>query len=315
MIDLQVFFDGLFQDPKITHPRLCKFAMDNVHNMSNNNPGNIYDDAITATTAAATNLDSFTVQKIADLGSRKGGTTAKDHRRRDIEIYVANRIGWTRALFGGKDDPRFVDTFPQGMKAFYSTTDAIFEDNVTSLIKKAHLYTTELGPVFETDLIALKANYVSAGTTQALQKTAVRSDIVTEQMAADVLSDQLTDNVLLIARHNRRSTTAVSLYFNTTLLFAPKTKEIKKGKLTGSSESEICKIEYAEGKHIHILNTGATRLTFGMKLNDQKVGNIVSLESCQKSDEPMSYYFGNGTSLYVINNGTTEGMFRMEIVM
>jgi hypothetical protein len=315
MIDLQVYFDGLFQDPKITHPRLVVFAVDNVHNMDNNNPGHIYDDAITATTAAAANLESFTTQKIADLGSRKGGTTAKKLRRRDVEVYIGNRIGWVRALLGGKNDPRFVDTFPQAMKAFYHTADIVFEENLTSLIKKAHFYITELGADFETDLIALKAAYVNAETAQGVKKTAVRSDIVTEQMAADVLSDQLTDNVLLIARHNRRSTTAAGLYFNVALLYPPKTKEIKKGKPAANSEVEICNIVYAAGKYLHIINLGATILVFGMKLNGQKVGNTVTLAPNQKSAEAMSYYFSNGTSLYVINHGNSEGMFRMEIVM
>lgn len=315
MIDLQVFCDGLFREPKITFSRLVVFANDNANNMENNDPTHIYTDAIAATRSAALNLDSLTTKKTIDVGSRMGGTSAKDQARRNIEIYVANHIGWARALFGGKTDPRFVATFPQGMKAFYGKQNDIFENNLDALIEKSHVYVSVLGVDFETNLNTLKAAYASADTTQGTQKTDVRTDIVTEQMAADVLSDQLTDNVLLIAHNNRRSTTAITLYFNVALLFPIKRKEIKKGKPSANTEVDICKIEYTAGKVVHILNNGATRLVFGMKLNNQKVGNTVTVEPGQTVKHPFSFFFTNGTSLYVINTGNTEGMFKMDIVM
>ena len=315
MIDLQTFFDGLFLDTKITHPRLVLFAFDNVANMTNNNPGGIYTDAIEATNAAAENLDSICAQKAGTKGTRKGGTTAKDLARRDAEIYIANHTGWARALFGGKNDPRYVATFPQGMKAFYNVPDPVFDDNLKALIEKANTYKAILGDAFETDLTLLLNNFKTAGETHTTQTADVRTIIVTEQMAADVLSDQLTDNLLLIARNNRRSKTAAKLYFNVDLLYPHKLKEIKKGTPAANSETEICPIEYTEDKRTHILNNGAARLTFGMKLNGLKVGKTIALDPGQKANEPFSFYFSNGTSLYVVNNENIEGMFRLEIIL
>jgi len=313
MVNLQIFFDGLFLDYRITYPRLVNFAQDHSSSMSNNNPGHIYDDAITATNAAALNLETLISVKSGAKGARKGGTEAKNIARVNAEVYIGNKIGWCRSLFGGKKDPRFIETFPQLMNAFYPVSDQIFEENLTTLISKAHLYASVLGPEFEDDLTALKEDYVNSITKHEDQNTEVRTDIVTVQMAADVLSDQLTDNVLLVARHNRRSLTAAILYFNVALLYPAKRKEFYKRTIPAKTEADICNIIYEPGKIIVITNTGAVKLTFGMKLAGDKVGQTVTLEHGENSVQRFYYYFTNGTSLYVINDETTKGMFRLDI--
>ena len=313
-IDLQILFDGFFIDPKITHSRLSVFAKDAIFNMIHNNPGGIYDDSIDSTQAAIDNLDSIMSSKTGDKGSRKGETSARNIARRNIEIYCANRIGWARTLFGGKKDARFIATFPKLTRAFYNVPAPKFEDNIEALIGKAHLYSSVLGTDFETDLTTLFNAYSNADASQGTFNTAVRTDIVNEKMDADVLSDQLSDNALLIARNNRKSQTAAKLYFNVDLLYPHTKKEIHKGKPAAHSETEVCPIKYSEGKSVHIYNTGACRLSFGMKLNGIKVGETTTLEHGEKSSQKFDFYFTNGTSIYVENDTDIDGMYQLNIV-
>jgi hypothetical protein len=313
MINIQIFFDGLFLDEEITYPRLLTFAEDNEASMTNNNPGNIYDDNIAATKAARLNLEAMITGKTGAKGTRKGGTEAKNINRTNAEIYIGNNIGMVRSKFGGKHDPRFIATFPQLMNAFYPVTDKVFLENLEALIVKAHLYTSVLGPDFETDLTALKNHLSLSASDHENQNTEVRTAIVTTQMAADVLSDQLTDNVLLIARNNRRSQTAAALYFNTSLLYAKKRKEFYRRNILANSEADICKITYEPDKIVEFINKGASILTLGMKLAGDRVGQRFQLQPGQKITKRFSDFFTNGDFFYVHNDGEMKGMFRLEI--
>jgi len=312
--DLQKMFDSIFYDKNITHERLSICAEDHEIRMINNNPGDIYHDSIDAIHAARLNLDSFRNKKFLDKGTRKGGTSAKDDCRALIEVYVANNIGYCRSKFGGKDNYRYIATFPQGMKAFYNVSDKNFETSVENLISNAHTYVGVLGNTFESELNALYHNYTVADATHGTQMVAYSNDIVTEQMAADVLADQMMDDALLIARNNRRSTTAAQVYFNTALLFPKKGTEIYEGNVPAQSRQEVCDIVYSAGKHTHIHINGAVALTFGMELNGMRVGKLFTGEPDDRLDIAFSDYFTNGTKIYVLNESDMEGMFRMEIV-
>ena len=315
MLDLQRFFDGLFLEKAITHLRLVDFARDNVRNMSivANNPGGIYDDLITATTAAADNLAILSTTKTTDKGSRKGGTSAKDLARTNLEVYVANRYGWARALFGGKNDPRFIATFPSTLRVLiYAPGDDQFEQNILALIAKAHTYATDL-PGFEAALISLNNIFTSADTTHGSQTSAVRNDIVTLETAAEALSDQLTDNVLEIAHNNRHSTTAKYTYFNETLLYPQHRLERKKGEPAKNSETDI-PIEYFAGKIAKFHNTGAVSLTIGMKLRGVKVGSSFTVEHGHTIRERFDDFFTNGDNLYILNENDTPGIYQLDII-
>ncbi len=315
MINLQNFFDGLFINKNITHTRLVAFALDNVRNMSipANNPGGIYDDEISATQAAADNLSTFLTTKTGDKGSRKGGTSAKDLARTNVEVYVANRKGWARALLGGKTDPRFIATFPAPLSAMiYNPSDDVFDTNIQALIAKAHLYATQL-PGFETDLTTLYNTFHTADNTHGSQTSAVRTDIVTVDTAAEALDDQLTDNVLMIAHNNRRSQTAAYVYFNVTLLYPEHRLERKKGEPAGRSTTDI-PIDYFAGKRTHFHNKGATTLKIGMKLQGLPVGTIFTVAPDGRINKEFSEYFSNGDNLYIVNEDNVPGMYQLDIV-
>jgi len=312
--DLQKMFDGIFYDKNITHERLINCAADHEIRMINNNPGDIYHDSIDAIHASRLNLDSFRKKKFLDKGARKGGTSAKDDCRGLIEVYIANNIGYCRSKFGGKDNFRYIATFPQGMKSFYRASAKNFETSVENLISNAHTYVAVLGNTFESELNALYHNYTLADATHGTQMVVYSNDIVTEQMAADVLADQMMDDALLIARNNRRSTTAAQVYFNTALLFPKKGTEIYEGNVPAQSRQEVCDIVYSAGKHTHIHINGAVALTFGMELNGMRVGKLFTGEPDDRLDIAFSDYFTNGTKIYVLNETDIEGMYRMEIV-
>ena len=230
MIDLQNFFDGLFLEIKITHARLSDFAKDCITKMMSNNPGSIYDGSITATTIASDNFFTAIGKKKGDKGTKKADTSAKSAARIAIEVFVGNKIGFSRDAFGGKKDPRFIETFPELMGAFYDIDDTNFDINVGVLIEKVTKYVLVLGSTFLDDLTTLFGKYSTASTDQGTGITTVNTDITNEEALAIILSDQLTANLLLIARNNRRSLTAKDLYFNVLLLYPQKRKQIKKGK-------------------------------------------------------------------------------------
>lgn len=315
MIDLEIFFIGLFLGIDITHARLIVFGLDNRARMVLNNPDGIYDDAIEATEVAANNLNAIIHLKKSDKGTRIGATSNKGIARTNIEVYIGNKIGVARDKFGGRNDPRFKATFPDKMKGFYKVQETDFSTNVAVLIAKAHQYTLVLGPEIETNLTILYNIYTQASSTQMDDNAKLGADIVNEQMAADVLSDQLTDNVLMIAHNNRRSATAAQLYFDTNLLYPKQQKQIKKGTPAPNTETEVCEIVYSPGKITHIFNKGIAALIFGMKLNGDKVGETVTVAPGAKVSVPYSYYFFNGTSFYVKNGSDSNGIYQFTITM
>jgi len=314
MIDIQRFFDIMFLEKNITHGRLILFGRENELRMINNNPDGIYNDSIDATHSAIENLDMIMKQKTFNKGQRKGGTSAKVQARGLIEVYIANNIGFARSKFGGKDDSRFITMFPNLMKSFYHVADIIFETHVKALIQQAHNYASVLGNDFENDLTNLYNNYSVADETHGSQMVAYSNDIVTEQMAAEALADQLTDNVLVIAHHNRGSNIAAQIYFNPALLYPSKRKSRVKASVPAFTEQEVCEIDYSPGKHTHIHNNGACPLTFGMKLNGEKVGRTITLMPDKKFKGEFNYYYTNGTSFYVINESEMAGQFKFNIV-
>ena len=313
MIDLQRYFEGLFLETIIIFSRLIAFARDNANNMENNNPGGIYDDSVVATRECATNLEIISSQKLTDKGTKVGGTDAKDLARANLTVYIANQIGWCRSLFGGKNDVRFKATFPNLMKSFYNKSDVVFKESVDALIAKAHTYSSVLGADFESKLTAFLLVYTNASTAHGTQMSDVKTDVITEQMAADALSDQLTDNLLLIARNNRRSKTAATLYFTVSLLYPAKRKKIYKGTVAAHGIKDLCDIEYTASKHAKFKNKGSTRLILGMKLNNEKVGELLIIEPSTEVDVEFSYFYSNGDCFYVVNDGEVEGIYQLTI--
>jgi len=314
MIDLQNFFDGLFLEIKITHARLSDFAKDCITKLMANNPGSIYDGSITATTIASDNFFAAIGKKKGDKGTKKADTSAKGAARIAIEVFVGNKIGFSRDAFGGKKDPRFIETFPELMVAFYQADDTNFDVNVGVLIEKVTKYVLILGSTFLDDLTTLFEKYSTASTDQGTGITAVNTDITNEDALAMILSDQLTANLLLIARNNRGSLTAKDLYFNVPLLYSQKRKKIKKGTPEAHTDKDICEIEYAGSKHTKIQNKGAVKLIFGMKLLNVKVGREFTVLPNETINPSFLDYFTNGDTLYVINPEDSIGMYQMDII-
>jgi len=314
MENLNVFFDSIFNKERITHERMYTFAIDHISRMQTNNPGDIYNIQIGLTQTAADKLKSKITKQTGDTGTRIGGTSAKDGKRAAIEFYVGNQIGVARGAFGGKADPRFIETFPELMNAVYGVTDVTFDTNIAALITKAHKYVAVLGSDFEDTLTTMYAEYTTADSSHVTETTAVSTDKTTEAEAALALSDQMTDNAADIGKNNRRSTTAQALYFNVSLLEGAQTKQVKKGTPEAHTDKDICEIEYAGSKHTKIQNKGAVKLIFGMKLLNVKVGREFTVLPNETINPSFLDYFTNGDTLYVINPEDSIGMYQMDII-
>ena len=314
MIDFQKISDGFFNDEKITPDRLHTYAIDNIKRMKINNPGNVYDTNIIETQKKADALKASKVTKTSDTGTREGGTSAKDDERDLIIKYLAIEIPTAVGAFGGKDKAGFIATFPNLMNSFYNATAADFATNVEALIIKADTYETVLGTPFKDTITSMYDSYSKADDTHTTDTATVGSDIIYEVLTKQALADQLTDNVCDVAHNNRRSTTAMTLYFTEKLLFGVQTKEIKRGKPAPHSETLI-PIVYSSGKRVHAFNKGAAVLTIGMMLEGAKVGETITLAPNGEAKEPFNFFFTNADNLYVINeDAVNAGIYYIEIV-
>ncbi len=314
MKNLQEYFNAHFEDKNITNVRLLTFADNNILNMTNNNPASIYDTNISNTQSGVDILRKMINAKSSDTGTRMGGTSEKDTARVAIEKCIAEFIGTARGNFGGKDTKGYIETFPNGMNSFYRVNKEDFSINVNTLVGKAGKYVGVLGIPFQTNITDLYATYTTASDEQKVDTSNVDTDLVNENTAAQNLGVALTDNLFDIAKNNKRSTTAVGLYFNTSLLFPEKHKEIKKGTPAAGADVVICPIVYSPGKRINIQNKGASILIFGMMLKGIKVGEFVTLAPNEESKEAFDFYFSNGDELYVMNTGAIAGIFQLDIV-
>ncbi len=314
MIDGQKIIDGFFYEKAIIHERLLACAIDNINRMTNMNAGHEYDDNIANTSTAVDNLKAAMLQAKVDVGTRIGGTSAKDDSRAAIEKYISLQILAAAVAFEGKTTPSYKETFPNGMDSFYKVSKDTFATNVEALTKKAAKFVDVLGVPFKTAITSMFASYSSANDLLSEAKAHVGTDKTHENAMALVLADQLTDNLCDVGHYNRRSKTALANFFNMSLLYPQHRTLIFKDKPVAHSETEVCEIEYSAGKRLHIHNTGSCPLTFGFKLNGIKVGETTTLQNDEKSNEPFEYYFTNGTTIYVLNSEDVPGMFTLEIV-
>ena len=93
-----------------------------------------------------------------------------------------------------------------------------------------------------------------------------------------------------------------------------KGKEIHKGKIAAHGTAEVCPIEYIDTRFVEFAVTGPRSLSFGMKYEDQKVGEMITVTSGKKAKQQMGFFYTVGTSIYVVNNSELKSAYTVKII-
>ena len=130
---------------------------------------------------------------------------------------------------------------------------------------------------------------------------------------SDTINKKGNNKFIISIAGGRAKPVGVFSKFETMNTTADKLREIKKGTPAGGVETVI-PIDYSAGKRTHIHNKGATTLVIGMMLKGDKVGVSITLAPNEEAKQPFDFYFFNGDALYVTNEGTTIGIYQIDII-
>ena len=313
MINLEMLFNDLFNEGKITNERLGTFTLDHIGRVTANNPGSVFNTIITNTHNAFDAFGDAYQLKGANIGDQKGKTITKNQAREAFTNYIRQQEGTIRGKFGVESEP-YQQFFPQGLNAFNKATDTGYMGLVNNIIARANQYIADLGTPFRDEVVALGQAYKDAESAQTNEKGDVsnaRGGLRTERTD---LTKQLTINVLTIALQFPLETEKANIYFNTSLLFAQKRKRIYKGEPAAGATVQVTKIVFEAGKFVKMENKGATSLTFQMYLQGNPVGNSFTVEAVSELEKKMSDFYGTADALKVTNTGSVIGKYVVELI-
>jgi hypothetical protein len=308
---LEDLFSDMFEIDKVTDERLAAYGLDHLTRIISNNPGGVFTLIRTDTENALNAFGLALGAEGGNIGDRKGYTIVKNVARINFNDFISRKEGLVKSTFGAPS-LQYSQFFPNGLTAFSRASDMGYTELVNNIVARATQYEADLGPAFKIDAIAKADAYINAEDSQTIEKSEVAGskEEVLEKRA--VLTRQLTINALTIALQFPLDKTKVNVYFDPSLLFAPHRKHIYKGKPEAGVTEKVADLEYSAGKFILMENQGATELTFQMHLNGSPVGNSFTLANGQELKKREDEFFTNADSLWVTNNGTLLGQYKVE---
>ncbi len=314
MKKIEDLFTDFFNERKITNERLGSYGLDHVARITaNNNPASTFA-AIIANTNNALSAFGTAVEAVGgSIGNRKGSTSTKNLARMAFNAFIRQKEGTIKGQFGETSEP-YIQFFPDGLSVYNKATDLKYKQLIDNIIARATQYQAQLGVAFLNDATTLGNAYKNAEDSQTTEKGDVSNAEDTLAAARIELTTQLTINALTIALQFPLQPEKVTVYFDTSLLFAQKRKHIYKGTPAAGTKNAVAKVEYDAGKIVRMQNKGAAPLEFQMTLLNSYVGNSFTLAPGEKLQKRMDEFFSNADALYVTNNGTVTGQYVVTVV-
>ncbi len=308
MIQLERYFENIFDKKEITPMRLFTFARYNLVALKGNNPGGIYDTIIAATETVLGNYHKEITETGVNRGRKAGGTLGKKQARKDFIDFLARREGLVRSILGRKS-PEYKEFFPRGVNAFRHATDADFSTMAKVAVEVATKYEAQLGSDFKNELAARQTAFANVYTSALGNKGEYGMGKAQLGIQKNVLQHQLLTNIFTVAAHNPGKPETAAVYFDQHLLFPAKKHHLYKGKVEAGETKQVCTFKYSEGKRFHIMVNGVEPLQFQMSLRGTAAGRLVTVKPKEKFNEPFSYFSSAGDTLLAINPSGTRARY------
>jgi hypothetical protein len=217
MLDLNRYLRNPFDDERISIDELVAFTADHLGKLTGQNPGGLFNDAITATDALFTTL-SGSVSSEATAGAIRQARTSATGAKRDAILEKLSQLeGLIHARFP-RGSATYVELLPAGLGEFRNAGLDGFNTKLVSLLARLAPYAATIGAADVAALTTLQGEWATLRGEQLTKKGASTDAAATRREAADALRGQLFDNLLVIARLENGHPENIGLYMQQSLL-------------------------------------------------------------------------------------------------
>ena len=224
MINLKSFFKNIFDTKEISDNNFKKFVEDHLARLTANNPGGIYAQLITDTTAAYTNYFGQMSDEDFAFANQQARTIAMGNVFNEFKKAASRQEGIVRAAFG-KDSADYQDFYPHGISEYSLAILANAELLMQRMVTAANNHDTAIGQAFIDLFTDIKERFDNARSQQLLKKGEVTEDRVATAEKRDALEVQLMKNLFTIALNNIGDEEAGIAYFDQQIIRHDKKKE------------------------------------------------------------------------------------------
>ena len=217
MLNLEIMFKNHFDTDKISDNNLRKFAEDQIQRMISNNPGGIYNQLITNTTAAYNGYFGSITNEDTKTAIKEGATIGMNTAMKAFQDAASQKEGTIRGNYGAKS-ATYQEFYPHGITEYTKANLGNVNTLMDRMVKAATAHAADLGAPFVTLFTNLQNDFVTLRTAQLklIGEVAGKKDATVT--TRDTVELQICKNVLLIASNNVGNLEAVNTYFNQSII-------------------------------------------------------------------------------------------------
>jgi hypothetical protein len=223
MQNLLDYFIISFADPNIAFTRLLTFAARSLGRLSKNNPGNIFDACIAATTVALADAESCVTDVGVKAAIRKAKTDAKDSFRATLPTHIRRIWGSVAGVYGDPS-PELMECFPAGRSIFRDCKDEELNNKLAQLVACLANKTVDAG--IKTLAQGQLTNWDAIYTAQGDAKDNVNESTDVQDAKRAALALQLQKDVLTAALQFPGDFHKCNYYFPQQLLRRPSPRTV-----------------------------------------------------------------------------------------
>jgi hypothetical protein len=217
MLDLKRYLSNPFDSKEISIDELVAFTADHLGKLTGQNPGGVFNEAIAATDALFTAL-SGTISAEDTAGAiRQARTAATTAKREAIFEKLSQLEGLIHARFP-RTSATYVELLPGGLKEFREATLDALNGKLVALLARLAPYAATIGTADVAGLTTLQGEWATLRGEHVTKKGVSTDAAGNRREAADALREQLFDNLLAIARHEKGQPEKLGLYMQQSLL-------------------------------------------------------------------------------------------------
>jgi len=210
MQNLNDYFVIPFADPNLALTRLLTYGARSLSRLSLNNPGNVFDAIIAATTTALSDAETCVTDVNVKRALREAKTQAKDDFRDALTGHIRRIYGAVAGVYG---DPsvELTECFPQGRTVFRSCGDEQLNNHLGQLVACLANKTVDAG--IKTLAQAQLTNWNTIYAAQGTAKDDVNVTAEEREAKRAALEMQLYKNILTVALQYPGDFTKCDYYF------------------------------------------------------------------------------------------------------
>jgi hypothetical protein len=219
MKNLRIYFSNPFDTKEVSDSELQSFAQDHVERLRAANIQVDYAEMLSLTEAALEAFSQAQLHEDTASNQRTGLTLTLGELRTAFNLFTVRKEGVIRDALGGtKTTVGYLEFFPAGLNEYNRATLEEIEPLMERFVAAAQRYTAQLGAELATDAAALHTSFVSVRTAQLSKKGTVSAEKSAGKTARQVLTQLLTQNLLLLASENIGYPERVTIFFDQTRL-------------------------------------------------------------------------------------------------